>query len=92
MGRNAMNNVVSLEDFRQKKDPNFVKVGDIVEWEDYDSEVYRDKVVQITNIPQTYSVESIDLSFKEHFVVHFEGGFSVAASVLKRKVIKRKVV
>lgn len=87
-----MNNLVCLQTFREKKDPNFVKVGDMVEWEDYDGEIYLSKVVEITNQPNVYSVESINLEFKDFFVVHFEDGFSVAGSVLKRKILRKKAV
>lgn len=87
-----MSNVVDLKQYREKNDPNFVKIGDIVEWEDFDGELYQSKVVDIRNVSGTYSVESISLQYKQHFAVFFEDGMTVYGSIVKRKIPRRKAV
>lgn len=87
-----MNNLVNLEEFRIKNSPNYAKVGDTVEWEDYDGEKYYSRVTAISRrgIDMEFPVDIADLKLNDEYIFQFENGFTVAGFVVRRKVLKKR--
>lgn len=85
---------VDFQAFKQSRDLSVVYIGDTVEWEDYNDEIFTGKVIRIeykNGVGSLFSGENIQrfpLWEKEEYVVHLEGGLSVVGNVVLRKLIK----
>lgn len=90
-----MAEVTSLLEYKKRQSSTLVYVGDLVEWQDYDGEIYESKVMGIQHSPfEGVSVgealESFPLWEKEEYLLMFDHGLSIIGTVVRRKVFPKR--
>lgn len=85
--------IINFSNYQKKFNEGVVYIGDLVEWQDYNGDLLEGRVKKIDyydcDLRSGELVESFVLAEKKAFVVHFEGGFSVIAEVIMRKIVKK---
>jgi hypothetical protein len=87
-------NVADFFAYKKRWTEGVVYVGDLVEWQDFDGQLYEATVVGIEHKPLegysfSESVPAMPLWEKEEYTLYFANGISIAGEVLVRKIIRR---
>jgi hypothetical protein len=89
-----MNSVINFFEKKKQFCETVVYVGDFVEWQDYDGELYQGKVLAIQHKPLggfdfAETMDCFPLWEKEEYTVTLSHGLIVAGDVILRKIVKR---
>lgn len=93
------NNVVSLNEYKLAKNPNYVKAGDRIEWKDYDGGINIGTIKTIFYSQRNSDKVSIKnhlffpilLIEEEFYSIELTDGMTILASIFVRKVNGKKI-
>lgn len=85
--------VLPLTEFKNRRNPNVIHVGDVIEFEDWTGEPYRSRVVSIVfsqgNFFSRESAHSMPLVEKGNYILGLEFGQSIIGDIVTRKIVSK---
>lgn len=88
-----MGDLINFFDAKKRFDSQVVYIGDTVEWQDFNGDIYQNVVVGIKHkplkgYPVGESMQCFPLWEKEEYILSFALGLGIIGEIVTRKVIK----